>query len=261
MATTGTRQTVWGFFAYQLCVLGIPARDRAPIDHHWATKPPCKIGAIVCFGLHISIERERGVRPCSFFSSAGLVSGQGNGSGVWSHNQLFFPTTDEILCRMADGAMSAPHEGKQPAPMYRLRELLNRGAHEVIGALGIFVVDEGRPYDPCRSRLLKELAALPQPLTMYGGTNKRPQYYIDMARATLNHARMSIASASFFIDGSTTTDKLVVLRGLTRSGNKWRICVERGPTQRHDKHPTYMATIKMAGTVFENRIVAGSRPG
>ncbi|WBR14717.1 hypothetical protein pkur_cds_543 [Pandoravirus kuranda] len=130
-----------------------------------------------------------------------------------------------------------------------------------MGALDdVFVVDEGRPYEPCRSRLLGELLALPQPLVLRGATSKKPQYYIDVTRATLSHARMPIASASFFVDDSITTDKLVVLWGLTHGGNKWHIRIEEASKGR-DGQPTYAATIKMAGTVFQHRVVVpSSRP-
>lgn len=156
--------------------------------------------------------------------------------------------------------MAAPHEGKRRTRMHRLRELLRRGTQEIMDALDVFVVDEGRPYEPCRSRLLQELMALPQPLIVRGGTGKRPQYYIDVTRATLSHARMPIASTSFFVDDSITTHKLVVLHGRTHAGNKWHIRIER-THKRRDGQPTYAAIIKMAGTVFEHRVVVpSSRP-
>lgn len=156
------------------------------------------------------------------------------------------------------GNVGATREQTEQPQMYRLRELLRQGTREIMDALDISVIDEGRPYDPCRSQLLDELMALPQPLTVRGGTNKRPQYYIDLTRATLSHARMSIASASFFVDDSVTSDKLVVFHGLTHNGNKWRVRIEKAHRGR-DGHPAYTATIKMAGTVFQNRVVTGSR--
>lgn len=143
--------------------------------------------------------------------------------------------------------------------MYGLRELLRQGTREIMNAPDTSAMSEGQPYDPCRSQLLQELMALPQPLTVRSGTNKRPQYYVDITGTTLRHARMSIASASFFVDDSMTSDGLVVFRGLTRNGNKWRVRIEKVHKGRNGGHPTYTATIKMAGTVFENRMVAGSR--
>ena len=112
------------------------------------------------------------------------------------------------------------------------------------------------PCYPDQSRLLAELVRLPQPLyACYPADTAHRQYRIDLCGRTMRHQTKPIHSATFFIDADATDDGSVAIHGLTRSGNEWRVVIVRGSEKTADGKGSYLATITIGTTTFEDRVI------